>query len=238
MNRPADDADGIARRYARRAAAAGGADPYHPLRPEVQRLLQERQRAMLALFARAGWTDLADKRIVEVGCGAGGNLLELLRLGAQPQHLLGIELLPERHALARAVLPPAVELWLGDARAAPVAPASQDLVLLATVLSSLIEPAGQESLAAAVWRWLRPGGALLVYDFVVDNPRNPDVRGVPLKRLRALFPEAELRSRRVTLAPPLARRVCPRHPALYEVFNALPLLRTHRLTWIGRRSPP
>jgi hypothetical protein len=38
----------------------------------------------------------------------------------------------------------------------------------------------------------------------------------------------------VTLAPPLARAACRLHPALYPLLNALPLLRTHRLAWIGK----
>ena len=63
---------------------------------------------MLGLFAQAGLDDLSRLRLLEVGCGAGGNLLELLRLGFAPAHLSGIELLPERLALARDVLP---EAW-------------------------------------------------------------------------------------------------------------------------------
>lgn len=232
----ARDADAVRQRYARRGAAL--VDRYHPLRPDVMQLLHERQRAMRGLFAHAGWVDLGDKHIVEVGCGAGGNLLELLRLGAAPQRLIGIELLPERHALARAVLPAATELVLGDARSAPIDAASVDLVLLATVLSSLVDPAEQASLAAAVWHWVKPGGAVLVYDFVVGNPRNPDVCGVPLQRLRELFPGAVLRSRRVTLAPPLARAAARVHPGLVAGLGALPMLRTHRLTWVGKPPGP
>ncbi len=83
-----------------------------------------------------------------------------------------------------------------------------------------------------MWRWLKPGGAVLWYDFTYDNPRNPDVRGMPLARVRALFPEGRVQARRVTLAPPISRRVCGLHPRLYGVFNALPLLRTHVLAWI------
>ena len=75
---------------------------------------------------------------------------------------------------------------------------------------------------------------MLWYDLRVDNPRNADVRGVPLARLRELFRRRDIGARRVTLAPPLARRVCRWHPALYGVFNALPLLRTHLLAWIEK----
>ena len=197
-------------------------------------MLQERQRALLGLFAAAGIGSTASLHATEVGCGSGGNLLELLQLGFEPTHLQGVELLPERHALARARLPAAVRLWLGDATEAAIEPGSQDLVLQATVFSSLLDAAFQQRLADTMWRWLRPGGAVLWYDFAVNNPRNPDVRGVPLARVRALFPQASMRARRVTLAPPIARAVTRLHPALYGVFNAVPWLRTHRLVWLGK----
>jgi len=102
------------------------------------------------------------------------------------------------------------------------------------VFSSILDAATQRELAAAMWRWLRPGGAVLWYDFAVDNPRNPDVRGVPRARLRELFPEGRQQVQRITLAPPIARRVCRWHPSLYTVFNTIPLLRTHLLAWITK----
>jgi len=220
----------VAERYARRPAP----DRYSMLRPEVWQWSQERQRVLLRLLATKGLRDLHALRLTEVGCGTGGNLLELLRLGFAPEHLCGIELLAERHAQARHVLPMPVALWQGDASAAPVAPGSQDLVLQATVFSSLLDDAFQQRLAGAMWSWLRPGGAVLWYDFTVDNPRNPDVRGVPLRRVEALFPGARVQARRVTLAPPLARRVCAWHPALYTVLNTVPWLRTHVLAWVEK----
>ena len=222
-----DETRAVADRYARRAAG----DRYSLLRPEVWQMVQERQRALLRGLVAHGYTNLPALRATEVGCGSGGNLLELLRLGLAPQHLTGLELLPERHAQARQLLPPATTVWLGDATQAPVPEHSQDLVLQSTVFSSLLDAAFQQRLADTMWRWLKPGGAVLWYDFTVDNPRNPDVRGVPLRRVRELFPEARVSHRRVTLAPPLARAVCAAHPALYGVFNTLPLLRTHVLAW-------
>jgi hypothetical protein len=102
------------------------------------------------------------------------------------------------------------------------------------VFSSLLDPATRAALAAAMWRWLAPGGAVLWYDFTIDNPRNPDVLGVPLAEVRTLFPQARITARRVTLAPPLARAVCRIHPRLYPLCNALPLLRTHVLAWIEK----
>ncbi|MEO8299397.1 MAG: class I SAM-dependent methyltransferase [Burkholderiales bacterium] len=228
-----DEPQAVAERYARRASQ-GAADRYSMLRPEVWMAVQERQRAMLRLFNRLGWTTLTDKCLLEVGCGAGDNLLDLLRLGFGPAHLQGIELLPERFALARERLPQAVALHAGDASMAPIAPASLDIVFQATVFSSLLDDAFQQQLAQAMWRWVKPGGGVLWVDFTVNNPRNPDVRGVPLARIRQLFPEAQVRAQRITLAPPLARAACRVSPRLVPLLGAVPLLRTHVLAWLGK----
>ena len=185
---PKTEPDAVRERYARRAAS----DLYSPLRPDVWQTLQERQRAMLRLFARLGWADLSALSLMEVGCGTGGNLLELLRLGFAPERLSGAELLPERVAQARRVLPASVALFEGDALAMNLAAASHDVVLVSTVFSSLLDDAFQQRLADAMWSWLKPGGGVLWYDFTVDNPRNADVRGVPLARLRRLFPHGQV----------------------------------------------
>jgi SAM-dependent methyltransferase len=229
-----DEPRAVAARYARRADP----DRYRADRPGVRHMLREREAALQRLFKAQGWHTLADKRVVEVGCGSGGNLQRLLEMGFTASNLSGIELLPERHAAARASLPPVVELFEGDASAIERPEASADAVLVATVFSSLLDPAFQQRLAATLWRWVKPGGGVIWYDFTVNNPRNPDVRGVPLSRIQALFPQAHLTHERVTLAPPLARAACRLHPSLYPVFNAVPLLRTHVLAWVGKRGAP
>ncbi|MED5619486.1 class I SAM-dependent methyltransferase [Ideonella sp. BN130291] len=232
MNAPVpQEPQAVAERYARRAATT---DRYSLLQPDVWQSLQERQRAEWQIWARLGWHDLPQRRYTEVGCGAGGALLEALRAGFAPEHLTGLELLPERHAIAQRVLPASVSLHLGDATSAPIAPGSQHVVAQHTVFSSLLDHDFQAALAAAMWRWVMPGGGVLWYDFTMDNPRNPDVRGVPLRRVRELFPQGTVRPRRITLAPPIARRVCRVHPALYTALNSLPLLRTHLLCWIQK----
>lgn len=229
MHEREDDVAAMAGRYARRAAMAG---LYDPLRPEVMQARQERLRVLAALLRRHARAPLAGLSLLEVGCGDGGNLLELIGLGFDPARLLANELLPERAAAARARLPAAVRVLEGDALALPLPEASLDLVLQSTVFSSLLDPGFRARLAARLWAWLKPGGAVIWYDFAVDNPRNPDVRGVPVARVRQLFPQAEFEAHRVTLAPPLARAACRLHPSLYTVLNALPWLRTHRLAWI------
>ncbi len=223
----------VAERYGRRASGA----LYSVLRPEVIRSTQEVQRGILALLAAQGGVtgaDLPALRLVDVGCGYGGHLLDFLRFGFAPHNLTGLELLAERAAAARAKLPESLRIHRGDAATAPIAPASQDIVFQSVVFSSLLDDDYQQRLATAMWSWLRPGGAVLWYDFVYANPRNPDVRAMPVRRIRELFPAARLRVRRVTLAPPISRAVCRISPRAYAVFNALPWLRSHVLCWLAK----
>ncbi len=227
----ARETEAIRERYARRPDAAQ--DPrYQMLNPAVWQSVHERQRALLRLLARESTQALSTLTLLEVGCGSGGNLLELLRFGFDPGNLSGIELLEDRYAQARHALPAALRLVLGDACEALVAPASLDIVMQSTVFSSLLDDAFQQRLADAMWGWVKPGGAVLWYDFTLNNPRNPDVRGVPLARVRALFPNGRVGAQRITLAPPVARAVTRIHPGLYPWVNSVPALRTHCLAWV------
>jgi SAM-dependent methyltransferase len=218
-------------RYAKRPPSS---DRYSLLAPDVWQTVQERQRAMLCLFRQFGLTDLSQLRLFEVGCGTGNNLLELLRMGFASHHLSGVDLLPKRCSHARRQLPSASAIYEGDALALALAPNSQHIVLASTVFSSLLDHQFQIRLAQAMWQWVQPGGGVLWYDFTVNNPRNPDVRGISIQRLSTLFPNAQIHTRRVTLAPPIARLVTAVHPALYTVFNTLPWLRTHVLAWLAK----
>jgi SAM-dependent methyltransferase len=230
---PKAEALAVAERYARR----GSGSLYSILRPEVIASTQEWQRQMLSLFASVcGYTDvdLRGLRLVDVGCGYGGHLLDFLRFGFAPQNLYGIELLPDRASGARARLPATLALHEGDASSAALEPESQDIVFQSVVFSSLLDDRFQEELAERMWSWVRPGGGILWYDFVYDNPSNHDVRAVPMRRVRDLFPQGNMTVRRVTLAPPISRRVCSIHPVAYSLFNLFPFLRTHVLCWIQK----
>ena len=231
LSAPVAECDQVRARYARRA---GADDRYGPLQPDVLMAQQEKVRALARCFRAAGLLPLAGRRLLEIGCGHGRNLHLLLGLGFRPQDLVGNDLLEERVAAARTALPAGVDLRAGDALGLDLPAAAFDVVFQSTVFTSILDADFRHRLARRMWDWVKPGGGVLWYDFAFDNPRNPDVRGVPLSEVRALFPAGHLTTWRLTLAPPLARRVCPLHPALYTVFNALPFLRTHRLCWIRK----
>lgn len=226
---PQHEPTAVQARYARRNAVADAQHYSLYASASALQAQQERLRVWVQLWRAHGWHSLGSLHITEVGCGSGGNLHDLVRLGAEPQRLQGLELLPKRATQARATLPAALPVHAGDAASAAIEPGSQQAVLAFTLFSSLLDARFRTALAQQMWQWVAPGGGVLVYDFVVNNPGNPDVQGVPLAEVRRLFPQARLHSVRVTLAPPVARRL-PR--GLVAPCTALlPFLRTHRLTW-------
>ena len=105
---------------------------------------------------------------------------------------------------------------------------------IGTVVSSPVQRQQLMCWLRRMWALTKSGGAVLWYDLGYDNPRNPDVKGLSLPRIRALFPEGQMIAWRITLAPPLARLVARIHPSLYAILDAIPLLRSHWLCWIQK----
>ncbi len=229
-----DELERIRREYDRRDRT--GTLTYDPMDPAVYLPAQERERALIRCLQQARLPPVERLRLLEVGCGTGNNLLQLLRLGFRPEHLHGIELVPERAQEARQRLPAALTISAGNAADADYADDAFDIVYQSMVFTSIQDADLSRQLAQTMWRITRPGGGILWYDFTYDNPRNPAVHGIGVSTIRELFPQGKMRTQRVTLAPPLARRVVRLHPAAYPLFNAFPLLRTHVLCWIGKRA--
>ena len=227
--------DLVRQRYERRDNRAANLK-YGPLLPHSVCFRQEKERALVRLLRRLGplLGSPATLRVLEVGCGSGSNLIDLLRLGFRPENLIGVELLEERAREARRVLPSETEIRTGDASTFEFDHEIFHICYQSTVFTSLLDHAFQDRLARRMWNWVRPGGGVLWYDFVYDNPKNPDVKGVSVRRVRELFPLGRLSLQRVTLAPPLARRVARIHASLYTTLNVLPFLRTHILAWIAK----
>jgi len=199
-----------------------------PRLPGNTTILAERTRGIRRVLAVAGMLPLDDRRVLDVGCGAGGELARLMALGAQPYNLYGIDLLPDRIEAARQAHPD-IHFSCGNAEHLDFPDAHFDLVLLFTVFSSILDDEMARNVAYEVRRVLKPGGAVLWYDFRYNNPSNPNVRGMTKRGIRLLFLGFDIWLRTITLLPPLARRLGPLTPVLYPVLAAVPPLRTHYL---------
>jgi len=197
---------------------------------------QERERALLAVIKEAGHETLHELDILDVGCGTGGWLSDLIRYGATPGRLHGCDLMPNRLMQARSRLPSTAALTCADGGNLPYPAESFDLVSQFTVLTSILDNGLRRRIAAEMWRVLRVGGALLWYDFRFQG-HNPAVRAIHPHEVSTLFPQGMLIQRRITLAPPIARRLAPWSWLGCEVLVRIPWLCTHDLILILKAEP-
>ncbi|MCO5171739.1 MAG: class I SAM-dependent methyltransferase [Planctomycetes bacterium] len=139
-----------ARRWAR-------ADPAHFDWQTALPYAAAREAALLADLGAPGG------RLLEVGCGEGGNLFHLR---GRARALFGVDRYPAKAAFARG-RGPDLRLAVADAARLPFRDGSFEAVLLRDVLHHVER---REVVVAEAWRVLAPGGALAVVEANVTNP--------------------------------------------------------------------
>jgi ubiquinone/menaquinone biosynthesis C-methylase UbiE len=191
-------------------------------------VIHQTERALIYSLKQLGLTDLSRRKILDVGCGSGHFLREFIQYGAKPKNLYGIDLLEERIEKARE-LNPNIDFRCGDASNLPYENNFFDIVMQFTVFTSVLDSQMKEKIASEMLRVVKTDGTIIWYDYFVNNPWNPDVKGVKKKEIQELFPNCVLSLKRVTLAPPIVRTLVPVSPFLCLILEKIPFLLTHYL---------
>jgi len=218
--------------YARRRSG----NLYSRFNPAHLLMLQEREHRFLRALARHGFVQLESRKILEIGCGTGDLLRDFIKWGARPENIIGIDLLPDRVAEAIHLCPKAIDIQQGNAAKLQFADESFDVIVQATVFTSVLDMNMKRQMAAEMFRVVKSDGLILWYDYHMDNPKNPDVKGVTAREISGLFPKCQIHLQRITLAPPLARLLAPYSWLLCEVLSRVPWLCTHYIGVIRKIS--
>lgn len=204
-------------------------------RPELMEQVAARCRVVGTLLAATVGGELDNLRVLDVGCGTGGFIRQLIGWGAQPDNLVGTEYQADCLEEARSRTASGVHWHLGDLDFA--AEHTFDLVVANTVFSSILDEGTRASLAAQMWRVLKPGGWCLIFDFRYNNPANSNVRKVTRSQLHSYWRASACHYRTLVLAPPLARRLARAPRMARELLTTLvPGLRSH-FVYMGRKEP-
>lgn len=218
------EAERIARAY---AARSGLERLYTEDAPDQRLRTADRTRRVRAGMLVRGISP--GQPVLEMGCGTGRELARFRDAGWASADLCGLDLLADRVAEARQALPGA-DLRQGDASALPWADRSFAMVGQWTMLSSVRDDRLRARILAEAWRVLKPGGWLLSYDMRWVRPDRP-LRPWTSRMLRNSLPEAcQVSVERLSLLPPLARKVAA-WPALHDGLARLPFLLGHELVW-------
>jgi ubiquinone/menaquinone biosynthesis C-methylase UbiE len=207
---------------------------YSIIQPATILIEQEKERALIKWIKGNNIFPLEDKTILEIGCGSGNNLLTFLKFGFKPENIYGNELLDERYLIAKKKLPQETHMIKGNALDIDLPHNKFDIVYQSMVFSSILDMSFKKDLAVKLYDLTKPGGGILWYDFIYNNPNNSDVKGIGLKEIKKLFNINPFYIRKITLAPPISRLVARIHPNFYHIFNSLYFLRTHLLVWIKK----
>jgi SAM-dependent methyltransferase len=120
---------------------------------------------------------LPGETVLDIGCGAGTDLLLAARRVGPTGHAIGLDMTEAMRDRARGCAAAAgldhVEVHLGDATALPLADATVDVIISNGVLNLVPE---KEKAFAEIRRVLRPGGRLQLADIVLDAELGEGVR--------------------------------------------------------------
>ena len=225
-----DDIARLRKEYEDRKSRLAGRDMYSWFNHSNLFALHQRQRAILATLKKNGFINLPGISILEMGCGNGGVLTEYLEFGALPENIHGVDLLFDRLVHAHHILPGS-GIANADGRFLPFPSRIFDLVLQSTAISSILDPELRRNICADMLRVLKPGGIILSYDFWL-NPTNRQTHGIRPAEIRRSFPNCSYEFHKITLAPPLARRIVPISWILALTLEKLTIFNSHYLVAI------
>jgi ubiquinone/menaquinone biosynthesis C-methylase UbiE len=183
-------------------------------------MVEERERIYKRILMKRFET-LQGIQFLEIGAGAGANIPFFKSVGIPPGNIFANEMLEDRLAMLKKNHP---DINVIEGNALNIPEKKFDVVFQSTVFTSILDDSFRRALARKMVELTKPGGIILWYDFMFNNPENPDVRKVTKNDIKELFHGAAgFRFYRVTLAPPIGRKV----GKLYPFFNLFPFLRTH-----------
>jgi len=121
---------------------------------------------------------LPGETILDIGCGAGTDLLIAARKVGPNGHAIGVDMTEAMRDRARDSAIAAglanVETYCADATELPLPDASIDVVISNGVLNLVPE---KDKAFSEIWRVLRPGGRLQLGDIVLKAPLSAEARG-------------------------------------------------------------
>lgn len=169
-------------------------------------------------------------KILEIGAGTGGNLNAFIKFGIPANHIIANELIKERINVLKLKYPESIII---EGNALDINEDYKfDVVFQSTVFTSILDDEFKKKLANKMLDLTNQNGIIIWYDFIYNNPKNKDVKGVTKKEIKQLFAAAsKIHFYSVTLAPPIGRRV----GKLYAIINKLfPFLRSHVIAVIEK----
>lgn len=167
-------------------------------------------------------------RVLDVGCGSGGDMFQLFRVGYSPANIFGIDIQLERLNAGKRIYP-SVNFIQEDASKMSFKDDSFDLIFESTMFATLPDDDVSSKIASEMVRVCKPGGYLLLVDWWTPKPGDQNYKALTKSRLTKLFKlGGDTRLIAVchgALVPPVGRFLSAQFPSAYfAVARLFPFL--------------
>jgi SAM-dependent methyltransferase len=207
---------------------------WSPRNPANLVVLEEIRATELDLLRRHRCLPDRSTKALDFGCGSGAWLDWLCKLGGRGDNFYGVDIRSE--VVARTAKDhPHLNISLAGDAGLPFPDGFFDFIQMHVVLSSILDSSFRIQVCKELDRVLGRAGAILIYDFRINNPRNPNVRGVSRKAISVLFPGYRFHFHSLSVFPPLSRRLGSWCGLFYPALKLFPFLRTHNMG-LGRKK--
>lgn len=162
--------------------------------------------------------------ILDVGCGSGTNIFQFLRLNFQIENIMGVEINEERLSVAQKIYPNA-NFVLCDASKMQFENNTFDLVYESTLFATLPDDTLCKSIANEMIRVCKVGGHILLIDWRIPKPNNPNYNALTKKKLTSFFEIGSstkfIAMEKGALVPPIGRFLSKNIPSIYFLISRI-----------------
>ena len=196
--------------------------------------------AIVNALRKATGLGRTSSKILDVGCGSGSSMTQLIQLGYSSTCMHGIDIVSDRidEALQKY---PNIDFVVGDATSMPYATGEFDLVMESTMFVQLTDEDLSQRIAREMLRVVKPGGYLLLIDWRYGKPGNKHYAALTPKRVARLFAEGTQTDvvcrEKGALVPPLGRALSRYLPSMYFLLRGMfPFLVASQATLLRKRA--
>lgn len=130
--------------------------------------------------------DFSSRNVLDVGCGGGADLYQLIRIGCRVDKITGIDIQEERISEARRIYPTA-NFVVADAAEMTFVDSTFDVVFESTMFATLPDDNLSGKIAREMIRVCKPGGFLILVDWKVPKFNDTSYKALTRARLHKLF---------------------------------------------------
>jgi len=186
--------------------------------PEVLFQVLASQRALWRALRTIGFTP--GQRVVEIGGGSGGSLVQFMEVGCPIDTLVSLDNQAVNAEIGRKKFP-GMKFITADGASTGLDRASFDVVFSSTMFGRIPDLAVAQSIGTEMRRIAKPGGHIIVRDWNFGDPRDSDSIGVTHKRIREIFGLPIAHTESGSMTQPVGRRISRFALALYFLLQPL-----------------